>query len=213
MPQMVPPWGRPKGRRAPQKASTVLYEGQRAEGGREAEGTVKEVVYYGDMTYYDILLDGAPAPVRGLDAQHAGPACAGLRGAHASGVGPALDGDVLLSGEPGRVDIRRPKGMLVTTWPQARTRVTDESDHRDRPGPSPRAALCVGKSDDQGFRHRVQQMWNHGRFMPSCRASGLFLRPLAPVAWTGPLPRRCSRTCRCSDMCSRALRGSTSTAI
>jgi spermidine/putrescine transport system ATP-binding protein len=43
---------------------TVLYEGQSAEGGREAEGTVKEVVYYGDMTYYDILLDGAPAPVR-----------------------------------------------------------------------------------------------------------------------------------------------------
>ncbi|MCU4654238.1 ABC transporter ATP-binding protein [Roseibacterium sp. SDUM158016] len=43
---------------------TVLYEGQHAEGGREAEGTVKEVVYYGDMTYYDVLLDGAPAPVR-----------------------------------------------------------------------------------------------------------------------------------------------------
>ncbi|MBF9060653.1 ATP-binding cassette domain-containing protein [Rhodobacterales bacterium HKCCSP123] len=43
---------------------TVLYEGQSAEGGREAEGTVREVVYYGDMTYYDILLDGAPAPVR-----------------------------------------------------------------------------------------------------------------------------------------------------
>lgn len=43
---------------------TVLYEGQSAEGGREAEGTVREVVYYGDMTYYDILLDGAPSPVR-----------------------------------------------------------------------------------------------------------------------------------------------------
>jgi spermidine/putrescine transport system ATP-binding protein len=43
---------------------TVLYEGQSAEGGREAEGTVREVVYYGDMTYYDILIDGAPSPVR-----------------------------------------------------------------------------------------------------------------------------------------------------
>ncbi|BDW85328.1 MULTISPECIES: ABC transporter ATP-binding protein [Roseicyclus] len=43
---------------------TILYEGQSAEGGREAEGTVREVVYYGDMTYYDVLLDGAPSPVR-----------------------------------------------------------------------------------------------------------------------------------------------------
>ncbi|MBF9047239.1 ATP-binding cassette domain-containing protein [Rhodobacterales bacterium LSUCC0031] len=43
---------------------TLLYEGQAAEGGREASGTVREVVYYGDMTYYDILLDGTPAPVR-----------------------------------------------------------------------------------------------------------------------------------------------------
>jgi spermidine/putrescine transport system ATP-binding protein len=43
---------------------TLLYEGQSAEGGREALGTVREVVYYGDMTYYDVLLDGAPAPVR-----------------------------------------------------------------------------------------------------------------------------------------------------
>nr|WP_210730685.1 ABC transporter ATP-binding protein [Roseibacterium persicicum] len=43
---------------------TILYEGQTAEGGREADGTVKEVVYYGDMTYYDVLLDGTPAPVR-----------------------------------------------------------------------------------------------------------------------------------------------------
>jgi hypothetical protein len=31
--------------------------------GRVAEGTVEEVVYYGDMTYYDVLLDGAAAPV------------------------------------------------------------------------------------------------------------------------------------------------------
>ena len=43
---------------------TVLAAGQSAEGGRAAEGTVREVVYYGDMTYYDVLLDGAPAPVR-----------------------------------------------------------------------------------------------------------------------------------------------------
>ena len=26
--------------------------------------TVEEVVYYGDMTYYDVLLDGTSAPVR-----------------------------------------------------------------------------------------------------------------------------------------------------
>jgi spermidine/putrescine transport system ATP-binding protein len=31
--------------------------------GRLAEGTVEEVVYYGDMTYYDVRLDGAPKPV------------------------------------------------------------------------------------------------------------------------------------------------------
>ncbi|MEM7489351.1 MAG: TOBE domain-containing protein, partial [Pseudomonadota bacterium] len=31
---------------------------------REASGTIDEVVYYGDMTYYDVALDGAPAPVR-----------------------------------------------------------------------------------------------------------------------------------------------------
>jgi len=43
---------------------TLLYEGQGAEAGRAATGSVTEVVYYGDMTYYDILLDGAPRPVR-----------------------------------------------------------------------------------------------------------------------------------------------------
>jgi spermidine/putrescine transport system ATP-binding protein len=43
---------------------TLLYDGQTAEAGREASGTVREVVYYGDMTYYDVLLDGTPAPVR-----------------------------------------------------------------------------------------------------------------------------------------------------
>ena len=40
---------------------TVLFDGQGAE--RVAPGTVEEVTYYGDMTYYDIRLDGAPNAV------------------------------------------------------------------------------------------------------------------------------------------------------
>jgi spermidine/putrescine transport system ATP-binding protein len=36
---------------------TLLFEGQQA-GDRECMATVEEVVYYGDMTYYDIKLDG-----------------------------------------------------------------------------------------------------------------------------------------------------------
>jgi spermidine/putrescine transport system ATP-binding protein len=42
---------------------TILYEGQTATD-REAQGTVTEVVYYGDMTYYDVKLDGVEEPVR-----------------------------------------------------------------------------------------------------------------------------------------------------
>ncbi|WP_308124483.1 ABC transporter ATP-binding protein [Maritalea mobilis] len=42
---------------------TILFEGQSPEGGRSAEGVVEEVVYYGDMTYYDVLIDGAPNKV------------------------------------------------------------------------------------------------------------------------------------------------------
>ncbi|WP_076367439.1 ABC transporter ATP-binding protein [Phaeovulum vinaykumarii] len=42
---------------------TILYEGQQA-GGREAPGVVEEVVYYGDMTYYDVRLDGLDHSVR-----------------------------------------------------------------------------------------------------------------------------------------------------
>ena len=41
---------------------TILFDGQKATD-REAEGTIEEVVYYGDMTYYDVRLDGASAPV------------------------------------------------------------------------------------------------------------------------------------------------------
>ena len=41
---------------------TVLYDGERTKR-RVARGTVDEVVYYGDMTYYDIRLDGIEAPV------------------------------------------------------------------------------------------------------------------------------------------------------
>ncbi|MEI4486649.1 ABC transporter ATP-binding protein [Frigidibacter sp. MR17.14] len=42
---------------------TILYEGQTAPE-RETPGTVEEVVYYGDMTYYDVRLDGVEKPVR-----------------------------------------------------------------------------------------------------------------------------------------------------
>jgi spermidine/putrescine transport system ATP-binding protein len=42
---------------------TILYEGNSASD-REATATVSEVVYYGDMTYYDLKLDGLDEPVR-----------------------------------------------------------------------------------------------------------------------------------------------------
>ncbi len=42
---------------------TILYEGQTAMD-RETPGTVDEVVYYGDMTYYDVRLDGVDRVVR-----------------------------------------------------------------------------------------------------------------------------------------------------
>ena len=42
---------------------TILYEGQSATD-REANGVVEEVVYYGDMTYYDVKLDGVTEPAR-----------------------------------------------------------------------------------------------------------------------------------------------------
>lgn len=45
------------------ETATLLFPGQAAEG-RMAEGTVTEVVYYGDMTYYDVTLNGCERPVR-----------------------------------------------------------------------------------------------------------------------------------------------------
>lgn len=42
---------------------TILYDGQTPHD-REAPGTIDEVVYYGDMTYYDVRLDGVEKPVR-----------------------------------------------------------------------------------------------------------------------------------------------------
>ena len=45
------------------ETATLLFPGQTAEG-RVAEGTIAEVVYYGDMTYYDVLLEGCEKPVR-----------------------------------------------------------------------------------------------------------------------------------------------------
>ncbi len=43
---------------------SILFEGEEPRGGQIAMGTVDEVVYYGDMTYYDIRLDGTDEPVR-----------------------------------------------------------------------------------------------------------------------------------------------------
>ncbi len=42
---------------------TILYEGNAA-ADRECEGVIEEVVYYGDMTYYDVKLDGVSESVR-----------------------------------------------------------------------------------------------------------------------------------------------------
>ena len=42
---------------------TLMYDGQTSND-REAPGVVEEVVYYGDMTYYDVKLDGVAKPVR-----------------------------------------------------------------------------------------------------------------------------------------------------
>ncbi|MGB8814536.1 MAG: ABC transporter ATP-binding protein [Paracoccaceae bacterium] len=42
---------------------TVLFEGQVATD-RESMATIEEVVYYGDMTYYDAKMDGCQVPVR-----------------------------------------------------------------------------------------------------------------------------------------------------
>ena len=45
------------------ETATLLYDGQ-PDTDHVAHGTVDEVVYYGDMTYYDVRLDGHDAPVR-----------------------------------------------------------------------------------------------------------------------------------------------------
>lgn len=42
---------------------TILNEGETSKA-REIGGVIDEVVYYGDMTYYDVSLDGTSAPVR-----------------------------------------------------------------------------------------------------------------------------------------------------
>ncbi len=45
------------------ETATILFDGQTAPD-REAMATIQEVVYYGDMTYYDVLLDGMAEPMR-----------------------------------------------------------------------------------------------------------------------------------------------------
>ncbi len=42
---------------------TILFDGQQA-ADRESMATVDEVIYYGDMTYYDVILDGSKEEVR-----------------------------------------------------------------------------------------------------------------------------------------------------
>ncbi len=42
---------------------TILFEGQTATD-RESMATIEEVVYYGDMTYYDVRLDGTDKAIR-----------------------------------------------------------------------------------------------------------------------------------------------------
>ncbi len=42
---------------------TILFDGQTAVD-RESNATVEEVVYYGDMTYYDVKLEGTDKPMR-----------------------------------------------------------------------------------------------------------------------------------------------------
>ena len=42
---------------------TILFDGQQPQDG-ESMGTITEVVYYGDMTYYDVQLDGTAEPMR-----------------------------------------------------------------------------------------------------------------------------------------------------
>jgi spermidine/putrescine transport system ATP-binding protein len=42
---------------------TILFDGQAA-ADRESMGTIEEVVYYGDMTYYDVKLDGTAEALR-----------------------------------------------------------------------------------------------------------------------------------------------------
>ncbi|QUS36834.1 ABC transporter ATP-binding protein [Falsirhodobacter algicola] len=42
---------------------TILYDGQTAPD-LEVHGQIEEVVYYGDMTYYDVRIDGTSKPVR-----------------------------------------------------------------------------------------------------------------------------------------------------
>ena len=42
---------------------TLLYDDQKA-AERETEGVIDEVIYFGDMTYYDVILDGTDHEVR-----------------------------------------------------------------------------------------------------------------------------------------------------
>ena len=58
----------PKGGEAPvvglrPETLTLLYDDQKATD-RETEGVIDEVIYFGDMTYYDVYLGGTDVEVR-----------------------------------------------------------------------------------------------------------------------------------------------------
>ena len=74
---------------------TSLFEGQPAPD-REAMATVEEVVYYGDMTYYDVKLDGTDEVTPAVDAQRLWPSGAGHRDADPGGLEPRGAGAVPL---------------------------------------------------------------------------------------------------------------------
>ena len=44
------------------EALSILFDGQKAEG-RVVDATVQDLAYYGDMTYYEVTLDGSSTPV------------------------------------------------------------------------------------------------------------------------------------------------------
>ena len=81
---------------------TILFDGQTATD-RESRAEVVEVVYYGDMTYYDIRLEGTDRADAAVDAQRVRAARAGYRHANAGGMVAGGAGAVPLMLTPDRL--------------------------------------------------------------------------------------------------------------